>query len=99
VTVQDHGIGIPRNEREHLFERFFRAENAKGRVSGMGLGLYISREIIQRHGGVMWVDSEEDQGSLFGIALPMVAATDEESPADEIEPALGEEAPAPPAGA
>lgn len=70
VTVRDHGIGIPETERERLFERFFRAGNAKGKVSGMGLGLYIAREIIQRHGGTMWVESEEGQGSLFGITLP-----------------------------
>jgi signal transduction histidine kinase len=72
VTVRDYGIGIPAAERDRLFERFFRAGNAKGKVSGMGLGLYISREIIQRHAGTMWVQSQEGQGSLFGIALPPV---------------------------
>jgi signal transduction histidine kinase len=76
VTVRDHGIGIPQSERERLFERFFRAANARGRVSGMGLGLYIAREIIQRHGGRMWVDSVENQGSLFGIAVPLVSVSD-----------------------
>ncbi len=76
VLVRDYGIGIPAAERERLFERFFRATNAKGNVSGMGLGLYIAREIIQRHGGTMWVESEEGQGSLFGIALPPVPGAD-----------------------
>lgn len=71
VTVRDHGIGIPAEGRERLFERFFRASNAKGRVSGMGLGLFIAREIVVRHGGSMWVESEEGQGSLFGVALPL----------------------------
>lgn len=70
VTVQDHGIGIPARGRKRLFERFYRAENAKGRVSGMGLGLFIAREIVLRHGGTMWVESEEGKGSLFGVALP-----------------------------
>jgi signal transduction histidine kinase len=72
VTVRDHGIGIPEAEQDRLFERFFRAGNAKGKVSGMGLGLYIAREIIQRHGGMMWVESEEGRGSLFGVTLPPV---------------------------
>ena len=76
VLVRDYGIGIPAAERERLFERFFRATNAKGNVSDMGLGLYIAREIVQRHGGTMWVESEEGQGSLFGIALPPVPGAD-----------------------
>ncbi len=73
VTVRDHGLGIPKAAQERLFERFYRASNVKGRVSGMGLGLFISREIVQRHGGVLWAESEEGEGSLFSIALPMVA--------------------------
>ncbi len=79
ITVRDEGIGIPESSRARLFERFFRADNAKGKVSGMGLGLFISREIIQHHGGVIWVESEEGKGSLFGVALPPASegATDE----------------------
>lgn len=71
VTVRDYGIGIPKDVQQHLFERFFRAPNAKGRVSGMGLGLYITREIVQRHGGYLWLESEENAGSIFGVALPL----------------------------
>lgn len=74
VTVRDQGIGIPQASRKRLFERFFRAPNAKGHVSGMGLGLFIAREIVQRHGGVMWVESKEGAGSLFGVALPNVSS-------------------------
>ncbi len=70
ITVRDEGIGIPESGRARLFERFFRADNAKGKVSGMGLGLFISREIVQHHGGIIWVESEEGKGSLFGVALP-----------------------------
>ena len=77
ITVRDYGIGIPEAAHERLFERFFRAANAKGRVSGMGLGLFIAREIVQRHGGLMWVESEEGKGSLFGVALPLVPAGDQ----------------------
>jgi signal transduction histidine kinase len=73
VTVRDEGIGIPDAVQQRLFERFFRAPNAKGKVSGMGLGLYITREIVGRHGGYLWLESTEGQGSLFGVALPLHA--------------------------
>lgn len=78
VTVRDNGIGIPHEVQQRLFERFFRAPNAKGRVSGMGLGLYITREIVQRHGGYLWLESEEGVGSLFGVALPLQTNMDVE---------------------
>jgi signal transduction histidine kinase len=80
ITVRDRGIGIPRNVQEYLFQRFFRAPNTQGRISGMGLGLYITREILQRHGGYVWLESEEGEGSMFGIALPLLndaTATDD----------------------
>jgi signal transduction histidine kinase len=72
VSVTDCGIGIPKEVQSRLFERFYRAPNAKGKISGMGLGLYITREIIQRHGGYMWLESEERQGSTFGVALRLI---------------------------
>jgi len=72
VTVSDQGIGIPQAVQDRLFQRFYRAPNAKGKISGMGLGLYITREIIQRHDGYMWLESTEGQGSSFGIALPLL---------------------------
>ncbi|GAC1383610.1 MAG: hypothetical protein NVSMB42_00480 [Herpetosiphon sp.] len=71
VDVVDHGIGIEPAEQERLFERFFRAENAKSKASGMGLGLYIAREIIALHGGAMWVTSKPDVGSTFSFGLPL----------------------------
>lgn len=85
VTVTDAGIGIPADVHERLFQRFFRAPNAQGRISGMGLGLYITREIIQRHGGCMWLESEEGNGSLFGVALPLVAEPATEQDGAEAE--------------
>ena len=90
VTVKDGGIGIPADVQDRLFQRFFRAPNARGRISGMGLGLYITREIIQRHGGCMWLESEEGNGSLFGIALPLVAEEPGALP-DRPEPAVRQE--------
>lgn len=71
ITVRDRGIGIPQEVQDRLFQRFYRAPNTKGRISGMGLGLYITREIIHRHGGCMWLESQEGVGSLFGVALPL----------------------------
>ncbi len=86
VTVRDYGIGIPSDVQERLFHRFFRAPNTQGRISGMGLGLYITREILQRHGGYIWVESEEGEGSLFGVALPLLNEASEEHPATETPP-------------
>jgi signal transduction histidine kinase len=72
VTVADSGIGIPADQKEHLFERFFRARNAPiSGFGGLGLGLYICRDIVQRHGGRIWVESEVEHGSTFHVALPM----------------------------
>jgi signal transduction histidine kinase len=91
ISVRDQGIGIPQEVQDRLFQRFYRAPNARGRMSGMGLGLYITREIIQRHGGFMWLESAEGQGSRFSIALPVLQETD--LPADRIARAAPVEAP------
>jgi len=74
IEVADSGIGIPADQQEHLFERFFRARNAPiSGFGGLGLGLYICRDIVQRHGGRIWVESELEHGSTFHVALPMQA--------------------------
>ena len=71
VSVKDEGIGIPKEEQAHLFELFFRARNAPiSGFGGLGLGLYICRDIIERHGGRIWVESGVEQGSTFHFALP-----------------------------
>ena len=75
VTVEDSGIGIPKEEQAHLFERFFRARNAPvSGFGGLGLGLYICRDIIERHGGHIWMESELGRGSAFHVSLPVLAA-------------------------
>lgn len=74
VTVQDRGIGIPASEQERLFERYYRGPSGATRVHGLGVGLYISHQIVVRHGGRMWVQSAEGQGSTFGVILRMDAA-------------------------
>jgi signal transduction histidine kinase len=72
VSVKDSGIGVPQEEQAKLFQRFFRAGNASSRnFGGLGIGLYVSREIIQRHGGSFEVTSEVGKGSTFTFKLPL----------------------------
>ncbi|WNG49764.1 PAS domain-containing protein [Archangium minus] len=72
VSVSDSGIGIPADQHEYLFERFFRARNAPiSGFGGMGLGLYICRHIVERHGGHIWAESETGHGATFRFTLPV----------------------------
>jgi len=72
VSVQDFGIGVPSKNKEQIFERYYRVEGkSRESFSGLGLGLYISSEIIARHNGSIWVDSEENKGSTFHFTLPL----------------------------
>ncbi len=75
VAVRDRGIGIPVEAQDRLFERFYRAENAAQYAGGLGLGLYICREIVERHGGTIAITSTPGEGSLFTIRLPLAAAS------------------------
>jgi signal transduction histidine kinase len=71
VSISDQGIGIPQPALKQLFQRFYRAENAEARqISGMGVGLYLVKEIVKLHGGTIQVDSTEGVGSTFTIQLP-----------------------------
>jgi PAS domain S-box-containing protein len=71
LWVRDTGIGIPSGDLPHIFERFHRAENFDRSISGLGIGLYLAHEIVLRHGGSIWVDSQESQGSTFSVELPL----------------------------
>ncbi|MDN5289550.1 MAG: hypothetical protein JWR38_5824 [Mucilaginibacter sp.] len=72
VCVQDFGIGIPDDKKDMVFEQFYRVSgNKQHTFPGLGLGLYISSEIIKREGGRMWVNSIEGKGSTFCFALPV----------------------------
>jgi PAS domain S-box-containing protein len=73
VAVRDYGIGIPAGEVQRVFERFFRASNTEQRA-GLGLGLFISHGIIEAHGGKMWCETAEGQGSAFYFSLPLAPA-------------------------
>lgn len=72
VCVQDFGIGIPDDKKDRVFEQFYRVSGSKQHTfPGLGLGLYISSEIIRREGGRMWVNSVEGKGSTFCFSLPV----------------------------
>jgi signal transduction histidine kinase/CheY-like chemotaxis protein len=69
MTVHDEGIGIPADQREHVFDRFYRAHQSEGR-GGLGLGLYIAREIVRRHGGDIGISSAAGEGTSVAVTLP-----------------------------
>lgn len=72
VTVEDSGEGIPEEELEHIFDRFYRVDKARERENGgTGLGLAIAKEFIQAHGGAIQVESKQGGGSCFRIFLPI----------------------------
>jgi signal transduction histidine kinase len=74
LSVRDTGPGIPSSMRTRIFERFVRADAARGSErGGAGLGLAISREIVEAHGGRIWIEPNTDRGSTFTFALPVEA--------------------------
>ena len=69
--VKDTGIGIPKDQQERIFSKFFRAKNAiKIEPNGSGLGLFVTKKVIEAHGGKIWFQSEEGKGSTFYFTLP-----------------------------
>jgi PAS domain S-box-containing protein len=73
VSVQDFGIGIANGHHQKIFERFYQAEDATEQTyPGLGIGLYISQEIVQRHHGRIWVESQKGGGATFYMSLPLV---------------------------
>jgi signal transduction histidine kinase/GAF domain-containing protein len=72
LSVRDNGIGIPAHQQSRIFSRFMRADNAHAHnIGGTGLGLYLCRELVERHGGSIWFESVEGEGSTFFISLPL----------------------------
>jgi two-component system sensor histidine kinase VicK len=78
VSVSDQGAGIPADILPSLFDRFYRGGNSSGEA-GLGLGLYITRMLLEAHGGRIWATSEEGVGSTFTAALPLATCTGNES--------------------
>ncbi|MDB5130465.1 MAG: domain S-box protein [Mucilaginibacter sp.] len=71
ISVKDNGPGIPNDKLPHLFDRYYKVDHAEHPGSGLGLGLYISSEIVKRHSGEMGVESELGKGSTFWFTLPV----------------------------
>ena len=71
IGVKDYGVGIPEDKLEEIFSRFYRVDETKSQASGLGLGLYLSQEIVSRHGGTIWAESQPGEGSTFWIRLPL----------------------------
>jgi signal transduction histidine kinase len=76
IGIKDDGIGIPKEQQKNIFSRFFRATNAiQAETDGSGLGLYIVKNIVERHGGKIWFESSENEGVAFYITLPVASVS------------------------
>jgi len=83
IEVRDHGPGIPAHVLPHVFDRFYRVDGERSAREGLGLGLFIAREIVHAHEGRIEVESAIGTGTTFTVSLPLL--TTSESP--ELEPA------------
>jgi signal transduction histidine kinase len=72
LYVADQGIGIPKDELPHIFDQFYRVDSSLRRTTaGAGIGLFVSKAIVEAHRGEIWVRSEQDRGSTFFVAIPL----------------------------
>ncbi|MFC1552802.1 sensor histidine kinase, partial [Candidatus Latescibacterota bacterium] len=72
ISVEDHGVGISKNDLKNIFDKFYRVPNNKAKMTrGSGLGLTLSKHIIEAHSGTIEVDSEVGKGSIFTIKIPL----------------------------
>jgi hypothetical protein len=76
LTVKDHGIGIPQKQLNKVFDRFSRVNSEYNKFMGLGIGLFISTEIIKRHNGRIWVKSKKGKGSEFSFSLTAISPND-----------------------
>lgn len=82
IEVRDHGVGIPPEKQSHVFEKFFRAHSGTPLdAGGIGVGLFVAREIIVQHGGRIWFDSEVNRGTTFYVDLPIEGSRHEDAAA------------------
>jgi signal transduction histidine kinase len=81
VSISDTGPGVPLNERTRIFEKFYQAGDGGQKPRGTGLGLTITKTLVELHGGEIWVDSEAGCGSSFHFSLPIAPPGETKSPA------------------
>ena len=75
INVRDHGSGIPSEDSDKLFQKFYRIDNSSTRTTvGTGLGLAVTKALVELHGGEIWVESETGEGSVFSFTLPIGSA-------------------------
>ncbi len=77
IAIEDHGIGMPDNVLSNLFQKFYRSHRSREAVAGTGIGLYISKAIVESHGGTISVRSEDGRGSTFIVSLPTYASVED----------------------
>ncbi len=77
ISVSDTGHGINEEQQKHLFEPYYRVEDGRELLSGLGLGLYLAKSLVELHGGRIWVKSEKNKGSTFSFSLPLASAVKE----------------------
>ncbi|MFC2071573.1 ATP-binding protein [Chloroflexota bacterium] len=78
VEVEDTGPGIPKEEQERIFQPYYRLINDREHLSGLGLGLALSRHLVELHGGKIWVESQVGKGSTFGFSIPLATTSQQE---------------------
>ena len=89
ISIVDTGVGIPPDEQTHIFDKFYRAENPlQVEAGGPGVGLTVAKDIIEQHGGYIWMNSAVSQGSKFHVVLP-IAGPQKTNKQPNVEPALG----------
>ena len=81
LSVRDFGVGIPADQRERIFDRYYQVQSMRP-SGGLGVGLYITRQIVERHGGRIWAEAPEDGGVRFVVRLPPAAVPDRQASQD-----------------
>ena len=74
LSVRDEGIGLTADQKEKLFEKFYRVDNSNTAVKGLGIGLFLTKNIIEAHRGEIWVESRLGEGATFFFTLPLEAS-------------------------
>jgi len=78
VEVEDTGPGVSEEEQQRLFQPYYRHMNDREHLSGLGLGLALCKNLVELHGGKIWVESQVGKGSTFGFSIPLATASQQE---------------------